>query len=86
MTKKSKQPSTFNFETSLEHLEKIVSKIESGQLSLQDSLTQFEEGMQLAKACQEHLNTASGKIEKVVKDLGGNEQLQEMRPEDFDRK
>lgn len=83
MTKK--QTVSLNFETLLERLEKIVQKIESGKLSLQDSLTQFEEGMQLAKACQDHLNAASGKIENVVKDLGGNEQLQEMRPEDFDR-
>lgn len=85
MTKKTKQTAPLDFETSLERLEKIVQKIESGKLSLHDSLAQFEEGMQLAKTCQDHLNAASGKIEKVVKDLGGNEQLQEIRPEDFDR-
>lgn len=86
MTKKQKPTETnLDFETSLQRLEKIVNKIESGSLSLQESLAQFEEGMQLAKACQDHLNEASGKIEKVVKDLGGNEKLQEIAPEDFDR-
>lgn len=85
MAKKKYPNPEFHFETSLQRLEKIVAKIESGSLSLQDSLSQFEEGMKLAKTCQDHLNEASGKIEKVVKDLGGNERLQESAPEDFDR-
>ena len=46
------------FETSLEKLEKIVERLESGKLSLEDSIKSFEEGMKLARSCEESLNEA----------------------------
>jgi len=56
------------FEVSLERLEKVVTKLEGGGLSLEDSLKSFEEGTRLAKACQERLNEAEKKIELLSKD------------------
>lgn len=61
-------PKTDKFEVSLEKLEKIVEKLESGELSLEDSLKQFEEGMRLSKFCEERLNEAKKKIEILMKD------------------
>ena len=48
MTKKD----TVNFESSLEKLEQIVAKLEDGDISLEDSVKSFEEGIGLVKECQ----------------------------------
>ncbi len=48
MTKKD----TVNFETSLKKLEKIIEKLEDGEISLEDSVKSFEEGIGLGKECQ----------------------------------
>ena len=48
MTKKD----TVNFETSLKKLEKIIEKLEDGEISLEDSVKSFEEGIGLVKECQ----------------------------------
>lgn len=62
----AKKPASFNFEQSLGNLESIVKKMEAGDLSLEQSLTQFEEGMKLAAQCQEALTTAEQKVEVLV--------------------
>ncbi|MDP3562013.1 MAG: exodeoxyribonuclease VII small subunit [Legionellaceae bacterium] len=51
------------FETSIAELEAIVMQLEKGELSLEDSLKQFEKGITLARTCQETLNNAEQKIE-----------------------
>ncbi len=56
------------FEVSLERLEKIVARLEGGDLSLEESLKFFEEGTRLAKVCQERLSEAEKKIERLSKD------------------
>ncbi|MBI2992408.1 MAG: exodeoxyribonuclease VII small subunit, partial [Deltaproteobacteria bacterium] len=43
------------FETALEELEKVVERLESGELSLEDSLAAFEEGVRLVKYCNQKL-------------------------------
>ena len=55
------------FEVTLEKLQGIVRELESGDCSLEDSIKKFEEGMQLAKNCQERLNQAEQKIEILLK-------------------
>ncbi|MCF6193428.1 MAG: exodeoxyribonuclease VII small subunit [Kangiellaceae bacterium] len=50
------------FESQLEALEKIVDGLEKGDLSLDDSLSQFEEGVKLTKKCQNMLNEAEQKV------------------------
>jgi len=61
---KSKQPS---FEHSLEQLEEIVSKLESGKLGLAESLEQYEAGARHLKDCYKLLEHAERKIELVSK-------------------
>ena len=56
-----------SFEESLERLQELVRALESGDCSLEDSLRKFEEGMALAKACQDRLSQAEQKIEILLK-------------------
>lgn len=54
------------FEVVLDKLQGIVRDLESGDCSLEDSLKKFEEGVNMAKACQERLNDAEKKIEVLI--------------------
>ena len=56
-----------SFEKALERLEKIVSEMEGGSLSLEDMITRFEEGQGLIKLCSRKLNEVERKIEILVK-------------------
>lgn len=58
------------FEASLEELEKIVARMESGDQSLEESLKDFERGVTLTKACQTMLKNAEQKVETLVKEHG----------------
>ncbi|MCK5305848.1 MAG: exodeoxyribonuclease VII small subunit [Candidatus Omnitrophica bacterium] len=58
------------FEKALECLEKIVDDLESGSLSLDDSLKAYEEGVKLVKMCSKKLNEAEKKIEILTKEEG----------------
>jgi len=62
MTKKD----TVNFETSLQKLEKIIEKLEGGDISLEDSVKSFEEGIGLVKECQKQLSQAELKVKKLL--------------------
>ncbi|MBA2651389.1 MAG: exodeoxyribonuclease VII small subunit [Tatlockia sp.] len=55
-----------HFEKSMTELEEIVMQLEKGELSLEDSLKQFEKGITLARRCQEVLNHAEKKIDQLV--------------------
>lgn len=55
------------FEVTLEKLQSLVRDLESGDCSLEDSIKKFEEGMALARSCQERLNSAEQKIEILLK-------------------
>ena len=59
-----------NIELSLERLDIIVSKMESGEVSLEKSLVLFEEGMNLIKECQGDLKKAEQRIEHLLHDSG----------------
>lgn len=63
------------FEEGLGELEKVVERLESGDLSLEDSLAAFEKGVQLVKFCNEKLTEVERKIELLVKDRDGKLQL-----------
>ena len=60
------------FEASLERLEEIVKKLETGDLPLEQSLKLFEEGVKLARACNKRLEEAERKVEILLKDRAGN--------------
>jgi len=61
------------FEDALSKLESIVGKLESGELSLEESLNAFEEGIRLSRICSKQLDEAERKIEILIK--GENGQL-----------
>ena len=56
---------TQTFEQLYQHLEQTVGKLERGGLPLEQSIELFEEGMQLAKRCQEILDKAEQRIVKL---------------------
>ena len=53
---------TPDFETALAELEALVEKMEQGDLSLDESLKQFERGVQLTRSCQQALKEAEQKV------------------------
>ncbi|MEZ4870810.1 MAG: exodeoxyribonuclease VII small subunit [Bdellovibrionales bacterium] len=55
-----------NFEKKLGDLEKIVENMESGELSLDESLKYFEQGVKLTRECQEALQKAELKVQKLL--------------------
>ncbi|MBC8211060.1 MAG: exodeoxyribonuclease VII small subunit [Gammaproteobacteria bacterium] len=59
-----------DFEKSLQSLEQIVSKMENGDLGLEDSLKQFEKGIQLAKSCQDALTSAELMVKQLIEKNG----------------
>ncbi len=59
-----------DFEKSLQQLEQIVSKMENGDLGLQDSLSSFEQGIKLAKQCQDTLSEAELRVEQLIEQNG----------------
>lgn len=59
-----------DFEKSLQQLEQIVNRMESGELGLEESLTRFEEGIKLAKQCQDTLSDAELRVEKLIEKNG----------------
>ena len=59
------------FEASLSALEKAVESLESGDLSLEESLSCFEEGVKMATLCQKHLDAVETRVELLLKDKDG---------------
>ena len=59
-----------NFEKALEELESIVEDLESGDLSLENSLNSFEKGIKLARQCQEKLSQAELQVQKLIEENG----------------
>ena len=71
------------FEGSLQELERIVRKLEDGDLALEESLKLFEDGVKLSRECQERLNQAERRIEILMRDGDGNPALETVKAEDL---
>ena len=56
------KPSELSFEQALAELEKIVSKMESGELSLEQALATHKRGLELARFCQQRLEAAQQQV------------------------
>ena len=69
------------FEEALEDLEGVVERLESGELSLEESLAAFEDGVKLVKYCNQKLTEVEKKIELLVKDKEGKLQLKPLADE-----
>ena len=59
-----------SFEEALKRLEEIVKSLEAGQLSLDESLNKFEEGIRLSKMCNKKLVETQQKVEKLMEKNG----------------
>ena len=61
-----------NFEEMMKDLEQIAKDLESGELSLDESVKKFEMGMEISKSCSKILEDAEKKITILIKDSNGN--------------
>ena len=64
--KNKKKIEDIPFEEYLRKLEKIVQQLEEGELTLDESVKTYEEGMNISKICLEELNKTKKKIEQLV--------------------
>ena len=74
MTKEDKQ---MHFEEAFKRLEQIVGNLESGDLSLEESMKLFEEGIRLTEACKSILEDAEQKIQLLLKNSDGKLSLED---------
>jgi|TARA_B100000795_G_scaffold260487_1_gene236415 exodeoxyribonuclease VII small subunit len=63
----TKTAKAIDFEQQLESLEALVASLESGELSLEDSLKSFEQGIKVARECQQALKNAEQKVELLTR-------------------
>ena len=61
-----------NFEEMMSQLEQIAKDLESGELSLDESVKKFEEGMEISKSCSKILEDAEKKITILIKNGNGD--------------
>lgn len=64
----ARKKSNFSFESSLENLESIVDQMEQGELSLEESLKAFEQGIKLTRECQSALLKAEQKVQMLIEE------------------
>ena len=70
------------FEKSLARLEEVVKRLESTDLSLDEAMKLFEEGVKLSRDCQKQLEEAEGKVEILLKKADGKITAQPFEPEE----
>lgn len=79
----AKTDKTFKFETALDELNQLVTKMESGEVSLEDALKHFERGIQLTRQCQQALQEAEQKI-SILSEKNSQETLEPYEPNNED--
>lgn len=72
MTSSNKE-TEFDFERSLTELERIVQRLEGSDLSLEESLKAFEQGVALTRSCQQALANAEQRVQLLVEENGGSQ-------------
>jgi exodeoxyribonuclease VII small subunit len=70
-----------DFEKSLARLEEVVRRLESPQLSLDEAMKLFEEGVDLSRECQKQLEEAEGRVEILLKKADGKMAAEPFDPE-----
>ncbi len=63
------------FEEALKKLEKIVEELEKGDLTLDDALKKYQDGVELARMCSQRLDNAKKKIDILMKNKKGDFEL-----------
>ena len=83
-TKKSEPNNDFpDFETALDELERLVERMEEGELTLEESLKDFERGIELTRGCHKALKEAEQKV-KMLAEKSGQQTLIPFDDEDAD--
>ena len=77
MARKANEPT---FEEALEKLESTVRQLEGDQISLEDSLALFEEGVRLSRQCSEQLDQAEQRVLSLIEGEGGALTLAPLNP------
>ena len=72
-----------DFEAALEELEALVERMETGELSLEESLRAFERGVALTRDCQRALKDAELRVQALT-ESGGDLTLEDIDPDEFD--
>ena len=75
---KKKEREEQRFEDVMGDLEEVVERLESGDLSLEDSLAVFEKGVKMVELCNKRLNEVEKRIDLLVKDRDGRIQITPM--------
>ena len=73
-----------DFEKALKALEDAVTQLESGELSLEESLRCFENGVSSARQCRKALDTIQTRVEKLLKNSDGRFETEALQPDDED--
>ena len=81
MTDAAAPNTDLSFEDALQRLEGIVSRLESGQAPLEESITLYEEGARLKTLCEERLKAAQLRVDKIV--VGADGQAKGAAPAEF---
>jgi exodeoxyribonuclease VII small subunit len=75
---------TNDFEKSFQKLEKIVQRLESEELPIDESLELFEEGIRLSRFCNQKLEEVEKKIELILADAKGQPRVEAFEPVDLE--
>jgi exodeoxyribonuclease VII small subunit len=70
-----------DFERKLTDLEAVVERLEQGDLSLEESVRLFEEGMKLSESCKQELEAAEGRIQILMSEGGGKMKARDLEIE-----
>lgn len=81
MTDAASPNADLSFEDALQRLEGIVSRLESGQAPLEESISLYEEGARLKTLCEERLKAAQLRVERIV--VGADGQAKGVQPAEF---
>lgn len=73
-----------SFESSLAELEKVVKKLEDGDLPLEESLKLFETGVKLVRECKQRLSNAERRIEILIQEADGTLSVEALDEETSD--
>ncbi len=73
-----------SFENALTELEKIVENLENGELTLDESITAFQSGIELSRYCSKKLNEAEKKITILMEDENGNIEKKDFKDKEME--
>jgi exodeoxyribonuclease VII small subunit len=76
-------PQAVDFEAALEELEQLVERMETGELSLEESLKAFERGVVLTRDCQKALKDAELRVQALTETDAGLS-LEDVDPDEFE--